>query len=68
MAELVDSAQIFVGESAEAFADMQYAVIRNPDRLAFAQAEMTRVMQRVIDSRPTPDPARERTKNHSRRR
>ncbi len=67
MAELVDRAGIFVGETAEAFADMQYAVMRDPARLAFAQAEMTQVMQRVIDSRPTPNSARERNKNHSRR-
>jgi hypothetical protein len=67
VAELVDRAGIFVGETAEAWSDMQYAVMRDSARLAFAQAEMTRVMQRVIDSRPTSSHARERTKKHSRR-
>jgi len=61
MAELVDDAGIFVGDVAEAFYDMEFAVLRNPDRLPYAQAEMSRAMQRAIDSRPPPpNAARER--------
>ena len=50
-AEAVDDrAQIFVGDVAEALADLEYSVIRDPALLAVAQAEMAAAMQRVIDS------------------
>lgn len=48
MAELDDRAQIFQGDTAEAFALMEYAVIRDPDRLAFAREVMTTALQRLV--------------------
>jgi hypothetical protein len=47
--QLDDTARIFTGDVAEAFADMQYAVIRDPERFEFARRVMTEAMQRVIE-------------------
>lgn len=49
MAELRDRAGLFVGETAEAWSDLQFAVRRDPGRLAFARREISAAMQRVID-------------------
>ena len=47
--ELDDHAGIFVGDTAEAFALMQYAVIRDPGRLEFARRVMTEAMLHLVD-------------------
>ncbi len=76
MAELDDPAGLFVsGDAAEAFADMQYAVLRDPARLAFARRVMSEAMRRWIASRPASgnstapaeQRASDRTQTHSRR-
>lgn len=70
MAELVDRAGIFVGETAEAFADMEYTVMRDPARLAFARRVMTETMQGLVDrytARSADSTANRRTKNYARR-
>lgn len=56
----LDKAGIFRGETAEALADMEYAVIRDPALVAVAQAEMAAAMQRVIDSHSTASSSTER--------
>jgi hypothetical protein len=54
MAELRDRAGIFTGETAEAWSDLQFAVRRDPGRLALAQHVLSEAMRRVIASRPAP--------------
>jgi len=54
MAELRDRAGIFVGETAEAWSDLQFAVRRDPGRLGFARREISAAMQRVIDRLQAP--------------
>ena len=49
MAELLDQAGIFVGDTAEALGLMQYAVIRDPGRLDFAPQVMTEAMLHLVD-------------------
>ena len=53
MVELDDQAGIFEREVAESFHLMEYAVRRDPDRLAYAQRVMTEAMLRVIDRQTT---------------
>ena len=49
MPELEDGAGIFVGETAEALADLEFAVIRGRLPLADARRVMSEALQRVID-------------------
>ncbi len=48
--KLDDRAGIFEGDTAEALADLEFAVIRDPELLAFAQRVMSEAMERVIAS------------------